>query len=414
MSAPEVFQLSFGPLTGIAFSPDRSQVAVCPNSNEVLIYARNGDSWDLKDTLAEHDKLVTAIAWAPNTNRLVTCSQDRNAYVWTHNGTAWQPALCLLRINRAATCVKWSPNEDKFAVGSGARTIAICSFDEENNWWVSKHIKKPLRSTVLSIDWHPNNVLLAAGAADAKAYVFSAYLKGVDSKPQPGVWGDKLPFGTIAGDFKSPNGGWVHDVAFSPSGDALAFVAHDSSLSVVYPAGPGEPLAAHVSVRLPSLPFVSLTFVSESSLIAAGHDCQPVLFSGSSAGWAIAESLDDPASSGSKPLTPHATGARPAGGVGRLGNNEAFNMFKAADSRGQRSAPAPGGAPTSAGLTPVGADGLLLTVHQNTITHVEPYEWSSNGDVSKITTAGRDGRLVLWTVPAGKGGLAGKMASLQV
>ena len=62
------------------------------------------------------------------------------------------------------------------------RTIAVCSFDEENNWWVSKHVKKPLRSTVLSLDWHPNNVLLAAGAADAKAYVFSAFIKGVDSK----------------------------------------------------------------------------------------------------------------------------------------------------------------------------------------------------------------------------------------
>jgi len=47
---------------------------------------------------------------------------------------------------------------------------------------VSKHIKKPLRSTVLSVDWHPNNVLLAAGAADARAYVYSAFIKGVDAK----------------------------------------------------------------------------------------------------------------------------------------------------------------------------------------------------------------------------------------
>jgi hypothetical protein len=33
---------------------------------------------------------------------------------------------------------------------------------------VSKHLKKPIRSTILSIDWHPNNVLLAAGGADSK------------------------------------------------------------------------------------------------------------------------------------------------------------------------------------------------------------------------------------------------------
>lgn len=60
--------------------------------------------------------------------------------------------------------------------------IAICSFDPEGDWWVSRLLKKPIRSTVLSIDWHPNNVLLAAGSAEAKARVFSAYIKDVDKR----------------------------------------------------------------------------------------------------------------------------------------------------------------------------------------------------------------------------------------
>ena len=38
------------------------------------------------------------------------------------------------------------------------RAIAVCSFDPENDWWVSRLLKKPIRSTVLSVDWHPNNV----------------------------------------------------------------------------------------------------------------------------------------------------------------------------------------------------------------------------------------------------------------
>jgi hypothetical protein len=63
-----------------------------------------------------------------------------------------------------------------------ARAIAVCSFDPENNWWVSKLLKKPIRSTVLSVDWHPNNVLLAAGSADMKARVFSAYVKEIDER----------------------------------------------------------------------------------------------------------------------------------------------------------------------------------------------------------------------------------------
>lgn len=154
-------------------------VAVCANSNQVVIYDTR--TWAQIAVLHEHDKLVTCVDWAPRTNRIVTCSQDRNAYVWTaqdQNNSSWKPTLVLLRLNRSATCVKWSPSETKFAVGSGARAIAICTFDEESDWWVAKHIKKPLRSTVLSLDWHPNNVFLAAGSADMKARVFSTYVKG--------------------------------------------------------------------------------------------------------------------------------------------------------------------------------------------------------------------------------------------
>ncbi|CAG8643551.1 4988_t:CDS:2, partial [Paraglomus occultum] len=182
MATQEVHQLNIGPITAHAFNRDRTQVAICPNNNEVQIYQKIGNSWNLLHSLFEHDKLVTSIDWAPESNRIVTCSQDRNAYVWNLDPITnkWKPTLVLLRINRAATCVRWSPNEDKFAVASGARAIAICYFESDNDWWVSKHLKKPIRSTVLCLDWHPNNVLLAAGCADFKARVISAFVKGVD------------------------------------------------------------------------------------------------------------------------------------------------------------------------------------------------------------------------------------------
>ncbi len=78
--------------------------------------------------------------------------------MWTLAGNVWKPALVILRINRAATIVKWSPNgmsnhhstelkgvmfiilsrtfplENKFAVGSSARLISVCYFEQENNW----------------------------------------------------------------------------------------------------------------------------------------------------------------------------------------------------------------------------------------------------------------------------------------
>lgn len=435
--AAQVHQLSISPLTAHSFNADRTQVAVSPNTNEVQIYSTSGSGWVLLHTLTEHDKLVTSIDWAPQSNRIVTCSQDRNAYVWQLGTDAnsgrevWKPTLVLLRLNRAATFVRWSPKEDKFAVASGARLISVCSFESDNDWWVAKHIKRPLRSTVLSLDWHPNNVLLAAGSADMRARVFSAFIKGIDERPSPGVWGERLPFGTICGEYKTPASGWVHGVGFSPSGDALAFVGHDSSLTVVYPSSPEQPPHAIHVLRAPTLPYVALQWTSESSLVAAGHDCQPVLFTGDvSQGWKLAKSLDAGAAVAGKaappPPPPKPAGAA-ASSVGKLNNSEAFNRFRSADSRGSSaSSSVLGGAAGTAGSVAgalgavagsgVGADGEIHSSHQNTITSVRLYS-GTRDDVSVISTSGVDGRLCTFNVSSGTsamGALQKGVASIRV
>jgi actin related protein 2/3 complex subunit 1A/1B len=402
MAEPEVYTLAQTPITSHAFSPDRSQVAVSLNSNEVTIFGRSKNEWLPVDTLAEHDKVITCIDWAPNSNRIVTASQDRNAYVWTQaqdpqtGATIWKPTLVLLRINRAATFVRWSPFEDKFAVASGARAVAICSFDPENDWWVARQLKKPIRSTVLSVDWHPNNVLLAAGSADSKARVFSAFIKDVDKKPAPSVWGEKLPFNTVCGEFPSPNGGWVHAVGFSPSGDVLAFASHDSTVNIVYPSQGVQ------TIRLSSLPFVTLTWTAENALVAAGHDCLPVVISGSGPGdWGVTGALDD--ASGGKAGGSSGIKNSP---VGRL-NSAAFNTFKNAAERGQGQLV--GGA---AGATAAPGETVLQTIHQNTITSVRAYS-GELGAVSHVSTTGVDGKLVVWDVSSvSTGGLIGKLAGL--
>jgi actin related protein 2/3 complex subunit 1A/1B len=156
MASPEVHHLFHAPIADHSFSADRNSLAVT-RANNVELYSKQGNQFRLQDELRGHDKLITGVDIAPNSGRIVTCSQDRNAYVWEPSQSGeWKPTLVLLRINRAATCVRWCPNESKFAVGSGARIIAVCYFEEENDWWVSKHLKKPLRSTVTSVAWHPN------------------------------------------------------------------------------------------------------------------------------------------------------------------------------------------------------------------------------------------------------------------
>ncbi|OAV92671.1 hypothetical protein PTTG_07656 [Puccinia triticina 1-1 BBBD Race 1] len=414
--AVEINQLATEPITAHAFNADRSHLAVSENSNQVKIYqktaARPGaaSSWTATHTLSDHDKLVTSIDWAPRTNQIVTASQDRNAYVWQYGPdpldpskpATWQPTLVLLRLNRSATFVRWSPDEAKFAVGSGARAIAVCQYDDESNWWVAKHLKKPLRSTVLSLAWHPNSVLLAAGSADATCRVLSAYIKGVDSKPAPTVWGERIPFNTICADFSAPSGGWVHDVCFSPSGDALAFVSHDSAITLVYPSGPdAAPHAIHV-IKLPSLPFISLSFCSETSLVAAGHDCQPMLFQGNlQAGWQLVKTLDEGKSAAAGAQAKSMAGP----GIGRL-NNEAFNLFRSADSRGVMSSVE--GAATSGNRA--GVD----TVHSNTITSIRNFA-GQPGAVTHLSTSGVDGKLVVWDVNGGSAaGITKAISSMKV
>ena len=165
----------------------------------------------------------------------------------------------------------------------------------------------------------------------------------------------------------------------------------------MYPGGP-----AVYTIRSNSLPYVSLTWTSEDTIVAAGHDCQPVLFSGSPSGWQTAGSLDDTTApkSAAGGARGGLTGSSP---VGRL-NSAAFNTFRNADSRGLGSSPG-GGAPLA-------TDTELFTVHQNTITAVRPYE-GAPGAVTRVSTSGVDGKLVVWNVNA-VGGLGTKLKAMRL
>lgn len=147
-----------------------------------------------------------------------------------------------------------------------------------------------------------------------------------------------------------------------------------------------------------TLPFTTLVWTSEDALVAAGHDCQPVLFRGSeTTGWKAIGSLDDTSA-------PKSSGGGRQSAVGRL-NSAAFNTFRNADSRGQTALP---GMPGAGG----GGESELMTVHQNTISTVRTHA-GNPGHVTKVSTSGADGNLVIWSVNA-VGGLAGRMSGLRI
>lgn len=359
----EVFQFAVEPITCHAWNKDRSKVAMSLNDSEVNIYSRQGGNgdWQLEHTLKGHDLRVTGVDWAPNTNRIVTCSADRNAYVWCQDDAGkWSPTLVLLRINRAATCVRWSPLENKFAVGSGARLISVCYFEQENNWWVSKHIKKPIRSTITTIDWHPNNILLAAGSSDFKVRIFSAWIKDIEPKPTATPWGAKMPLGQLMTEFSNSTGGggWVHGVSFSSDGSRVCWVGHDSSVSVA----DASREMAKTQLKTPHLPFTAVTWIGVNTILAAGHGCCPMVYAVEDSGKLNFVTKLDIAQK--KETSSHS----------------AMHMFKSLD----RTA-----------LADSSGDTTLATLHQNTVTGIQLLS-GDKASATAVSTCGSDSYLILW------------------
>jgi len=264
------------PVSCHSWNQNRSKVAVSLNDSDVQILSARGRK---EAVLTGHDMRVTSIDWAPQSGLIVTCGEDRNAYVWhppaTGNGE-WKPSLVVLRINRAATFVKWSPHENKFAVASGANCISVCHFEKDNDWWLSKHVKKNIKSTVTSLDWHPDNMLLAAGTSKFAVHVFAAQVKEAGDKvPPTSPWYKKSPiFGDCLAGVRQLKMGWVHDVAFNGDGTMLAWVSHSSTVSVMNALNNQE--VCHY--KMSELPMLSCIWIAPDTLMAAGHGCTPFWF----------------------------------------------------------------------------------------------------------------------------------------
>ncbi|XP_070580248.1 actin-related protein 2/3 complex subunit 1A-B-like [Ptychodera flava] len=364
---PESHSFGLEPISCHSFNGDKTQLALSPNNHEVHIYKKVGNKWEKCHVLDEHSQRVTSIDWAPKSNRIVTCGTDRNAYVWVMQGNEWKPTLVILRINRAATFVRWSPQENKFAVGSGARLVSVCYFEQENDWWVSKHIKKPIRSTVTSLDWHPNNILLACGSTDFKARVYSAYIKEVEPKPSSTPWGAKMTFSNLMFE-NSSGGGWVHGVSFSQSGDKLAWVSHGSTVHV---ADAAQGMAV-TFLKTQFLPFLACSWITDNSIVVVGHDCSPLLFSQDGQGAiSFVNKLDT------------------KGGQKESGNKSAMKIFRDLDKKA-----------TTESKTE--RDSL----HQNAITEVAVYD-GTKSNASKFVTTGVDGKLVIWDIRSLESAIAG-------
>jgi len=358
-----------------SFNKDRSLCCLAQNDEYCYIYKTNGTDdttkWELDCELQEEQKgqakkkknpplhagYVSGIDWHPETNQIVTCGHDRNAYVWKLNDEGvWIPLLVILRINRAATGVKWSPDGQKFAVSSGAKCVPVCHFETSQNWWISKMIKKPHRSTVLTLDWSPNGKFIVTGGCDFKARIFSAFIEDIDDPATAPYddWGKQNNFGECLAEFDQAKA-WVQGVSWSPSGNFISWVGHGSTFHVADVRSKDT-----TTVFSPDLPFLDCQMVDDNKVIATGFSSNPHVWEKKGDTWEVTSKMD-PETAGAK---------KKAGG--------AMAKFMAADKKGQEkdeSAP-------------------ITTFHKNVIRDVTAIK---DGDkVLGITTSGLDGRIIDW------------------
>ncbi|KAG8659868.1 actin-related protein 2/3 complex subunit 1A isoform X2 [Manihot esculenta] len=318
-------------------------------------------------TYDSHDQIVSGIDWSVRSNRIVTASHDRNSYVWNKEGPEWVPTLVILRLNRAALCVQWSPRENKFAVGSGAKTVCICYYEQDNNWWVSKVLRKRHDSSVTSVAWHPNNILLATTSTDGKCRVFSTFIKGVDTKDSKASSSSDSKFGEqiVQLDLSFS---WAFGVKWSPSGKTLAYVGHNSMIYFVDDVGP-SPLSQNVAFR--DLPLRDVLFFSEKMVIGVGFDCNPMVFGADEKGiWSFVRCLNEKISSFS--------GSKYGSQL-----SEAFGKFNGQSEIGV----------SNDGIDSSTSQGVI---HENCINCVASLGKAGSSRTLRFSTSGLDGRVVIW------------------
>jgi actin related protein 2/3 complex subunit 1A/1B len=274
--------------------------------------------------------------------------------------------LVILRINRAATGVKWSPDGQKFACTSGAKSVPVCHYEEDQQWWVSKMIKKH-RSTVLAVDWSPSGKFIVTGGCDFKCRIFSAFIEKIDNPDTSDypMWdaAKQNELGEMLAEFDQAKS-WVQGVSWAPSGFKVAFAGHGSTLHVA-DLNSGNVITTYTK----DLPYHDVKFLDDDAFVATGFGLNPTIFTPNGDSYEIHKRLDPETEGESKKKT---------------NKSAAVAQFMAADKRGISD-------------TDKDTGDNLKTFHKNVIRSVE-LQRDPSGNPVALTTSATDGRLIAWSL----------------
>ncbi|XP_039026152.1 actin-related protein 2/3 complex subunit 1A-like [Hibiscus syriacus] len=160
---------------------------------------------------------------------------------------------------------------------------------------------------------------------------------------------------------------WAFGVNWSPSGNTLAYVGHNSMIYFVDDVGP-SPLAQNVAFRY--LPLRDVLFVSEKMVIGVGFDCNPMVFAADKSGlWSFIRFLGERKESSSGPKY----GSQISGAFGKL-----YGQSKQGLSNDT--------------IEPSKIQGAA---HDNCINCIELLK-QKGPKTKRFSTSGMDGKVIIW------------------
>ncbi|KAF6158896.1 hypothetical protein GIB67_012313, partial [Kingdonia uniflora] len=210
-------------------------------------------------------------------------------------------------------------------------------------------------------------ILLATTSTDGKCRIFSTFIKGVDSRNSGTSASSDAKFGEQIVQLDICFS-WAFGVKWSPSGNAIAYVGHNSMIYFVDDVGP-SPLVQTVAFR--DLPLRDVLFLSERMLIGVGFDCNPMVFTADEIGlWSFVKFLDE---------------RKTAPSSSKYGSqfSEAFGKFYGQSKQNFSNDSVEPSRPRGG-------------VHENFINSITPLKKVGDGIVKRFSTSGLDGKVVIW------------------
>ena len=220
----EVGAEEFGPLTGVAFSPDNQLVVTASMDGTARVWKADGSDRDHPVVLSGHTNYVTSAAFSPDSKHVVTTSRDKTARVWAADGSDRERPV-VLRAHTMSFDGHEAPVVDAAFSPDGKRVVTA-SWDKTARVWVVDGFDSKPRV----LRGHETEVTTAAFSPDGKRILTASFDGTVR------VW---------AADSGEPvvlDAGGSSSAAFSPDGRAFV-TASDNGMAKVWAAdGSGKPV----------------------------------------------------------------------------------------------------------------------------------------------------------------------------